>query len=59
MCSIIRRPRRAKFIASIAEKEVAACGANPPYAIFCDSLESLRGRLDRTFSRRIQNTSRL
>lgn len=28
------------FIASVAEKEVAACGDNPPYAIFCDSLES-------------------
>jgi hypothetical protein len=29
-----------RFIASVAEKEVAACGVNPPYAIFCDSLES-------------------
>jgi alpha-L-rhamnosidase len=30
----------AKFIKEIAEPEVRACGANPPYAIFCDSLES-------------------
>jgi hypothetical protein len=29
-----------KFLTSIAEPEVAACGANPPYAVFCDSLES-------------------
>jgi hypothetical protein len=29
-----------KFLASIAEPEVAACGSNPPYAVFCDSLES-------------------
>jgi hypothetical protein len=30
----------AKFIKEIAEPEVRACGANPPYAVFCDSLES-------------------
>jgi hypothetical protein len=29
-----------KFIQTIAEKEVAACAPNTPYAIFCDSLES-------------------
>ncbi len=29
----------AKFIKQIAEPEVRACGANPPYAVFCDSLE--------------------
>ncbi len=29
----------AKFIKEIAEPEVRACGANPPYSIFCDSLE--------------------
>jgi beta-galactosidase len=28
-----------KFIKEIAEPEVKACGANPPYAVFCDSLE--------------------
>lgn len=28
-----------KFIRTVAEPEVKACGANPPYAIFCDSLE--------------------
>jgi hypothetical protein len=28
------------FIHNVAEPEVAACGQNPPYAIFCDSLES-------------------
>jgi len=28
------------FIQSIAEPELAACGSNRPYAIFCDSLES-------------------
>jgi hypothetical protein len=28
------------FLQSIAEPEVAACGSNPPYAVFCDSLES-------------------
>ena len=27
------------FIKEIAEPELAACGTNPPYAIFCDSLE--------------------
>jgi hypothetical protein len=29
-----------KFLQSIAQREVAACGSNPPYALFCDSLES-------------------
>jgi alpha-L-rhamnosidase/Glycosyl hydrolases family 28 len=29
-----------KFIRSVAEPEIAACDPNPPYAIFCDSLES-------------------
>jgi hypothetical protein len=29
----------AKFIKEIAEPEILACGPNPPYAIFCDSLE--------------------
>jgi hypothetical protein len=28
------------FIESVAAPEVNACGANPPYSIFCDSLES-------------------
>ncbi len=28
-----------KFIRQIAEPEVRACGAYPPYAVFCDSLE--------------------
>jgi alpha-L-rhamnosidase len=28
-----------KFIKEIAEPEILACGTNPPYAIFCDSLE--------------------
>ncbi len=28
-----------KFIREIAEPELKACGANTPYAIFCDSLE--------------------
>jgi len=28
-----------KFIKEVAEPEVAACGDNPPHAIFCDSLE--------------------
>jgi hypothetical protein len=28
-----------KFIADIAQPEIAACGPNPPYSIFCDSLE--------------------
>jgi hypothetical protein len=28
------------FLHSVAEREVAACGSNPPYAVFCDSLES-------------------
>ncbi|HUO10823.1 MAG TPA: glycosyl hydrolase [Phycisphaerae bacterium] len=28
-----------KFIAEIAEPEIKACGANPPFAVFCDSLE--------------------
>ena len=28
-----------KFIKEIAEPEIKACGTNPPYAIFCDSLE--------------------
>ena len=27
------------FIKEIAEPEILACGPNPPYAIFCDSLE--------------------
>jgi hypothetical protein len=30
----------AKFIDQIGNKEVEACGANPPYSVFCDSLES-------------------
>jgi hypothetical protein len=29
-----------KFIQSVAQVEVSACGENPPHAIFCDSLES-------------------
>ena len=29
-----------KFIKEIAEPAVKACGPNPPYAVFCDSLES-------------------
>jgi hypothetical protein len=29
----------AKFIAAIAEPEMKACAVNPPYAVFCDSLE--------------------
>jgi hypothetical protein len=29
----------ARFIREIAEPEVKACGPNPPYALFCDSLE--------------------
>jgi hypothetical protein len=28
-----------RFIKEIGEPEIAACGPNPPYAIFCDSLE--------------------
>jgi hypothetical protein len=28
-----------KFIQLVAEPEMKACGPNPPYAIFCDSLE--------------------
>lgn len=28
-----------KFIAEIAEPELKACGDNPPYSFFCDSLE--------------------
>ena len=28
-----------KFIKEIAEPEIKACGPNPPYAVFCDSLE--------------------
>ncbi|MGN6371257.1 MAG: glycosyl hydrolase [Phycisphaerae bacterium] len=28
-----------KFIHDIAEPEIKACGDNPPYAVFCDSLE--------------------
>ena len=28
-----------KFIQLVAEPEIKACGANPPFAIFCDSLE--------------------
>jgi hypothetical protein len=28
-----------KFISDVAEKEIAACGPNPPHSIFCDSLE--------------------
>ena len=28
-----------KFIKEVAEPELKACGPNPPYAIFCDSLE--------------------
>jgi hypothetical protein len=27
------------FIRSVADPEIRACGANPPYAVFCDSLE--------------------
>ena len=29
----------AKFLSAIAELEVAACGPNVPYSVFCDSLE--------------------
>ncbi len=29
----------AKFLRSVADPEVGACGDNPPYAVFCDSLE--------------------
>lgn len=29
-----------KFLETIAEPEVEACGANVPYSVFCDSLES-------------------
>jgi hypothetical protein len=29
-----------KFIKEMAEPALKACGANPPYAVFCDSLES-------------------
>ncbi len=29
-----------KFLQTIAEKEVDACGVNVPYSVFCDSLES-------------------
>jgi hypothetical protein len=32
-------PAIGKFIKEIAEPEIKACGPNPPYAIFCDSLE--------------------
>ncbi|HVS53968.1 MAG TPA: glycosyl hydrolase [Opitutaceae bacterium] len=32
-------PAIAKFIDQIAAPEIAACGPNPPYSIFCDSLE--------------------
>ncbi len=28
-----------KFIRMVAEPSIAACGANPPFSIFCDSLE--------------------
>ena len=28
-----------KFIKEIAEPEIKACGPNPPYSVFCDSLE--------------------
>ncbi len=28
-----------KFIKEIAEPEIKACGRNPPFAVFCDSLE--------------------
>lgn len=28
-----------KFISAIALPEIEACGANPPYSVFCDSLE--------------------
>ena len=28
-----------KFIKEVAEPEIKACGSNPPYAAFCDSLE--------------------
>jgi len=28
-----------KFIKTVADPEIQACGANPPYAVFCDSLE--------------------
>src|SRR5207244_2678100 len=29
-----------KFIEQVAEPMIKACGDNPPYAIFCDSLET-------------------
>jgi hypothetical protein len=38
-----------RFIASVAEKEVVACGENVPYAIFCDSLESYGENWTETF----------
>ena len=28
-----------KFLKTVAEPELKACGPNPPYAVFCDSLE--------------------
>ena len=28
-----------KFIKTVADPEIRACGPNPPYAVFCDSLE--------------------
>ncbi len=28
-----------KFIKTVADPEIQACGPNPPYAVFCDSLE--------------------
>jgi hypothetical protein len=33
-------PVVSKFIDQIGNKEVEACGKNPPYSVFCDSLES-------------------
>jgi hypothetical protein len=28
-----------KFVKTVADPEIQACGPNPPYAVFCDSLE--------------------
>ena len=39
------------FIKEIAQPEISACGTNPPYAIFCDSLE-VAARTERPTSSR-------
>ena len=38
-----------RFIHSVADAEVSACGSNPPFAIFCDSLESYGEDWTQTF----------